>query len=427
MNQEKKNLWSWLVYDFGNSFFITALSGLFLAQWLIIDNKLDDIWYGASFAIATVFVLITSPFLGAWSDKLGNRMFFIKWTTIGLVIFNGLMAFVAVSNISLTHRVFIVLFLSMIVQYLYQINLIFYNALLKNVSTEKNRGKISGLGEGIGSFGWLVAVLVLLPFANGVITLFNNPGRSQVFLPAFIISTILMLPLVLWFKEKKDIQAEDKEVVNNKKISQKTWQGIKELFRKNKNVGIYLLGFSLISDIVITINLYFAVVMDSIYKISDNMKSVFLGITLISTTIFAYFFGKLGDRYGYRVIILLTCLVLIIVDLLFFLASSQWVLYLVTIVGGAGVGGYYSVTKAMMVKISPPEQLGEYFGFYSTFQKFASIIAPLIWGGVVLLLKYDNVLKYRVAGLVMVVLLIIGTIVIMKTKEEKPAVQPIHI
>ena len=159
--------------------------------------------------------------------------------------------------------------------------------------------------------------------------------------------------------------------------------------------------------------------MDALYKINDNAKSFFLGISMILTVISAYVLGKLGDRYGYKPMIFLTCIALIIVDLLFFLSSSPWVLYLVAIIGGAGAGGYYGVTKAMMVKISPPEQLGEYFGFYSTFQKFASIIAPLIWGGITLLLRYDNVLKYRVAGLVMTLLLIIGTFIIMKTKEEK--------
>lgn len=281
MEQGKKNLWSWIVYDFGNSFFITAFSGLFLAQWVILDNNIDDIWYGASFSVATAFVLLTSPFLGAWSDKLGRRMPFIKWTTIGVVIFNGLLALVALSNLPKMHRVVLVLILSMIVQYLYQISLIFYNALLKNVSTEKNRGKISGLGEGIGSVGWLFATLAFLPFANGAITLFNNPGRSQVFLPSFILSTLLMLPMLIWFRETSNAQSENNGAASFRTVYQKAWVGIKELANKNRNVGIYLLGFSLVSDIVITLNLYFGVVMETIYKINDNSKSFFLGITMV--------------------------------------------------------------------------------------------------------------------------------------------------
>lgn len=116
--------------------------------------------------------------------------------------------------------------------------------------------------------------------------------------------------------------------------------------------------------------------------------------------------------------ILLTCLTLIAVDFLLFLGSSVWILYIVSILGGMGAGGYYGVTRAMMVKISPPGQQGEYFGLYSTFQKFASIIAPLIWGGITLLLKHNNVLKYRTAGLFMTLLLIVGTFIIMKAKEQ---------
>ena len=118
---------------------------MFLAQWLILDNKIPDIRYGASFSLATLFVLICSPILGARSDRIGLRMPFLKWSTIGLIIVNGLVAFVALS--SLPNKVWIVLGLSVVVQFLYQISLVFYNSLLKNVSKETNRGIIAGIGE----------------------------------------------------------------------------------------------------------------------------------------------------------------------------------------------------------------------------------------------------------------------------------------
>ena len=51
-------------------------------------------------------------------------------------------------------------------------------------------GKISGLGQAFNNFGWIVAVAILLPFANGKITLLGSPGRTQVFLPAFILFTV---------------------------------------------------------------------------------------------------------------------------------------------------------------------------------------------------------------------------------------------
>ena len=70
---------------------------------------------------------------------------FLKWSTIGLIIVNGLVALVALSSVP--NKVWLVLGLSVLVQFLYQTSLVFYNALLKNVSHENNRGMISGIGE----------------------------------------------------------------------------------------------------------------------------------------------------------------------------------------------------------------------------------------------------------------------------------------
>ncbi|MEI6775243.1 MAG: hypothetical protein WCL18_11230 [bacterium] len=48
---------------------------------------------------------------------------------------------------SLPNKVWLVLGLSVVVQFLYQMSLVFYNALLKNVSRDANRGMIAGIGE----------------------------------------------------------------------------------------------------------------------------------------------------------------------------------------------------------------------------------------------------------------------------------------
>jgi len=410
----KKNIISWLVYDLGNSFFVTAISGLFLAQWLILDNKLDDIWYGAGFALATIFVLISSPFLGTWSDKIGRRMPFLKAVTILLFIFNGLIAVVAVLNVSMIYRAFIVLGLFVVVQYLYQISLIFYNSLLKEISTEKNRGKISGLGQGFNSLGWLLGSLALLPFATGAMTLIGNPGRSQVFIPAFLISTLLMLPLLFLFKENPSI----KNNLPEKSIREKTVEGVKQLFRENNNVGIFLIAFALISDTALTLTLYFAVIMDALYKINDFAKTSAFAVNLICTIVFGYVLGKLADKYGHKRILVISCVILIGTMFIFFFSSSSWALYFVMVIAGVGAGGYFTVSRSLMIKISPQNQLGEYFGFYSTFARSASVIAPLIWGGIVLWLKDFQVLRYQVAGVVMIILLVIGTLILLKVKES---------
>ena len=49
----------------------------------------------------------------------------------------------------MANKVWIVLALSVLVQILYQTSLVFYNALLKNISDEHTRGKVAGIGEAI--------------------------------------------------------------------------------------------------------------------------------------------------------------------------------------------------------------------------------------------------------------------------------------
>ncbi|MEI6775244.1 MAG: hypothetical protein WCL18_11235 [bacterium] len=93
-----------------------------------------------------------------------------------------------------------------------------------------------------------------------------------------------------------------------------------------------MLAFSLISDIVLTMTLYLAIVMDTVYKVGDTMKSSILIIFLIVGIIFGYVFGKIADKYGYKKILVLTCFILIANCMLFFSCSTPRVLYIVGIV-----------------------------------------------------------------------------------------------
>ena len=158
--------------------------------------------------------------------------------------------------------------------------------------------------------------------------------------------------------------------------------------------------------------------MDALYNINDNTKTMVFAVNLLCMIIIGYIFGRLADKFGHKLLLVISCLILVGVMIVFFLSSSLVVLYLVAILAGAGAGGYYVVSRSLMIKISPQDQLGEYFGFYSTFARVSSVIAPLIWGGITLLLRNYLVIKYQVAGFVMIGLLIIGTLILLKVKEN---------
>jgi UMF1 family MFS transporter len=412
-----KNIFLWALYNLANTPIYVAMGGLFLTQWIVLDNKLNDIWYGSVFTLASILLLITSPFLGAWSDKLGKRMPFIRWTTYIQIFVGLLLGIVATSSMSPVPRVVIVLILFFFLQYAYQASLIFYNSILKVLSTSKNLGKISGIADFSDNIGWLLGPAILMPFSLGVVTVFGEPGRAQVFLPAILILVLLGIPMLIWFKEPK-IKAT-RQKLNFGQVYRSTIDGLRLLIKKDKNVTYFLLSFMLVSDALLTANLYFAVYMDQIFHISDFQKFTVLMMVQIIAVPFCYIFGILGDRFGLKKMLIIGCVILTLSALLLSATSSLIFVYILSALIGVGFGSFYTTSRALLVKISPPQKLGEYFGFYSTFQKFASIIGPVTYGGITLALKSYGTFKYRAAFFALSILMLIGTLILLKVKEER--------
>lgn len=411
------NVFLWILYDFANSFLSAALEGLYFSQWVVIDNKFPDIWYGGTFAAATLLLLFTAPLLGAWADAHGKKMPFLKLSTIAIIIFGVILGIVSNSFLPASTKVILALIVFFFIQYFYQASLTFYNPLLDQLSSAKTRGLISGIGQLANNLGFVVATGVFLLLVKSNFVLFGESGRNQVFLPATILFGLLALPMLIKFKERSVNQQNS--TTNFKTIFSLTLKGIRQLFTEQKNVGIFLIAFMLISDAILTANLFFAIFMEQVYHIPDGQKFILLTIMSVITIPSCYFLGWLGDKVGLKKILMVSCGILVVSFLLIGLSTKSILLYPLMMLVGLGWGGYYATARALLVNISPKNQLGEYFGFYSTFQKFASIVGPLTWGGITLLLTNYGIVRYRVAIIALVALMISGTILLAKVKERK--------
>lgn len=415
--QQRKNVFLWALYDFANTPLTSAIGGMFLAQWIVLDNHLDEIWYGAIFAASTIALLFTSPLWGAWSDRIGKRMPFLRWITFVMIILGFLMGCIATSSIPSYTRIIGVLILFFFLQYFYQISLIFYNALLEQISQPETRGKISGIGQAFGEISWLFGNILLLPFANQIITVFGEAGRGQVFFPATLALVIFGLPMVFWFTESQ----KSKQIphLTTSSIVHDTIAGFVSLYKKHRNIGIFLVAFMLVSDALLTANLYFAIYLDQIFRITDSQKVVVVALLEIVSTASALVISKVSDRVGIKKILIIACVDLTIIYAMLSGIRSLSLLYVLSILIGFGYGGFYTTSRALLVKLSPKENLGAYFGYFSTFQKFASIIGPLIWGLVILWCKDMGEMKYRIGILTLSVIMLIGTIIMYRVKETQ--------
>ena len=88
---------------------------------------------------------------------------------------------------------------------------------------------------------------------------------------------------------------------------------------------------------------------------------------------------------------------------------------------GMGMGGVWVVSRTIVVELSPPEKVGEFFGIYGLAGKMASIVGPLIWGSVVWLFQDTQTLKYRAAIFSLLLITIITLILFGRLQKHIPA------
>jgi len=56
------------------------------------------------------------------------------------------------------------------------------------------------------------------------------------------------------------------------------------------------------------------------------------------------------------------------------------VLWLVGPITGAALGATWAADRVLMLRLSPPEALGELYGVYGMVGRFSAVTGPLIWG-----------------------------------------------
>jgi UMF1 family MFS transporter len=130
--------------------------------------------------------------------------------------------------------------------------------------------------------------------------------------------------------------------------------------------------------------------------------------------------GLLADRWGPK-----RTLLLILGSWVAGLLLLLWLAPIPFLIGGAilgsGLGGVAVTDRIFLLRLAPPERVGEMFGLYGLAGKFSAVIGPLLYGGIVLtLLPILDRGAYQVAILSLLGLMLIGFLVVRTVPE--PAV-----
>jgi len=391
----KKNLFYWSLYDFANSFVLINFL-LYFSQWLVIDGGLSDFWYNAIFAISSVLLLVSAPTLASFTDKHGGRKYFLKFATFGTLVGYSIATILAYMDSS----IFLIAVFFLIGQYFYQLSFSFHNPLIEDVADMPHRARASGIGQFANSLGQVMGLVLAIPFSK---------HRLDPLFPSIIVFFVLSLPMLLYFKEQKvkQVALTFSEFKN----------GSKEFLKKitlffSVSVAIPILtAFFFFNDALITVSNNYSIYLEKVFGIPDGTKNIILIIVLFMSAIGGLIWGKIADRIGTLKSLKYILISWIILLPILGLVKTLIPLIVCSALLGFFMGGIWTVTRAYLSQTLDKKELGYGFSFYTIFERFATFVGPITWGGIVTF-SGASILSYRAAMITMTVYLVIGLCVI---------------
>jgi UMF1 family MFS transporter len=342
------------------------------------DNRGDQLWGIANF-VAMLVVALVSPVLGAIADDAGRRKALLVLTTLQCVGATALLYFTGPGDIAAAMLLYVLATIG------FEAGYVFYNAFLPEVSTPETIGRVSGWGWGIGYIGGLLALFCCSPWitselrsAQGELVAPAIADRRLSFLIVAAFFLLFALPAFLWLRESK--------APTSRPLAEYAVRGFRRVagtlgqLRRYREVGKFVLASIFFTDAITTISIFAATYATVTFGFgSAELVKLFFVMNIVAfpSTVAA---GYLADRLGARATLALTLALWIAVVLVAFFAATRSGFWLMAVGAAIGMGSTQAIARSFMSEICPRGRQAEFFGFYVTSGKFASISGPLIFG-----------------------------------------------
>jgi UMF1 family MFS transporter len=271
--------------------------------------------------------------------------------------------------------------LFVVANYFLQAGLIFYDALLPSVSTEADRGRVGGLGVGLGYMGSFVGV------GMGLAILESDPtAKPLIFRLTGLLFLLFALPCFLWVREAARPLAGAFGLVAVRRA-------LGELRRTAASLGEhpglarFLVGRVFYADAASTIIVFMAIYVTEEVGFTEREAQLVLLLGIAAAIAGGLGWGALVDRIGPK-----RTLDLVLAVWAAVFASAAAIAYLdlprglfwgVAIAAGLALGGTWASDRPYMLRLTPPERLGQFYGLYAMVGRFAAILGPLLWAAIV--------------------------------------------
>ena len=364
---------AWIMYDVGNSAFVLLVATIvpiylnYLASLKNISSSDYLAYWGYATSIATLVVAVIGPVFGTVADtKNLKKKIFMAALLVGTISCAALGL--------MTHwLVFLVVFV--IAKIGFSSSLVFYDAMLTDVTTEERMDDVSSQGYAWGYIGSCIPFVIglCLVLFGDKIGLSMEISMTITFLITAVWWFAITVPLLKRYKQTHYVENQGDII---KKSFGRLWNSLKEM-KKEKHIFLFLLAFFFYIDGVYTI-----IDMATAYGQALGLDSTGLLLALLVTQIVAFpfclIFGALAKKIPGTTLITICIGAYFLIALYAIQLDKQSEFWFLAVCVGMFQGGIQALSRSYFAKIIPPEKSGEYFGLLDICGKGASFLGTTL-------------------------------------------------
>jgi MFS transporter, UMF1 family len=338
--------------------------------------------------IALVIIALLSPVLGAVSDfRAAKKRFIAGFQAIGVAAVAGLFL-VHTGDIGLASWLFILSLIGVTGSF------VFYEALLPHIARPNEIDRISTAGYAMGYVGGGILLALNLAWIQkpAWFGLPAHPGMTET--EATLPARLAFVSVALWWvifsvplfrrvpEPPARLEPDERWGENPVRVA---LERLSETFRElrgYRQAFLMLLAFLIYNDGIQTI-----IKMATAYGTELGIgQSALIGAILLVQFVgipCSFLFGTLAGRIGAKRSLFLGLLVYTIISILGYFMKTATHFYILAGLVGLVQGGTQALSRSLFASMIPHHKSGEFFGFWSVFEKFAGIFGPLIFAGTI--------------------------------------------
>jgi len=380
-----RSLAAWCSFDWANSAFPTVITTFVFAAYFTEGVSADKIAgttaWGYAISISAIFVAVLSPILGAIADRGGRRKPWLFVLTLLCVTASASLWWIQ----PVTSFAIIALVLVVIANTAFETGMVFYNAMLADIAPRNKLGRLSGWSWGLGYFGGLACLIVMLVgFIQADTPWFglDKETAEHIRISGPLVAvwfSVFSLPLFLWVPDQPKTTTPALTAAK---------QGLQVLVATARRIGEY-------RNIVrfLIARMFFVDGLNTLFAFGGIYAAGTFGFTFQELILFgigmnvaaglgATGFAWADDRFGAKPVIMVAVTGLIVLSTAVLIVDGKALFWVFALPLGLFVGPTQSASRSLMARMAPADMRTEMFGLFALSGKATAFMGPALLGWV---------------------------------------------